>query len=338
MRLPLAVAGLFQDWLTHQFPDRKEKILDRIRACRSGRLNDSRFGVRMSGEGNAAEMITQIFRADVPPGWAEPASLARLGRGVPAAQTRRWAAHLVRVSKPSLALSRLVQVRVKRKSVQPTGTRFRVSAMATVTPTPPIPPLPLPPPDEVYRLTVDQFDRMVRNGSLDEDEPVELVNGVLVTRMPKNPRHRVATRKTVRAFEGVLPAGWFVQKEESLVIPPGNKWEPDVAIVRSDLEFDSARDANASDCCLVVEVADTNLSRARSEKLSAYAAAGIPVYWIVNLAGGNPPGSGVIEVYSDPDQATGRYLSRADLYPNDEVSVVIGGQEVGRIAVADLLP
>ncbi len=63
VRLPLAVAGLFQDWLTHQFPDRKEKILDRIRAVRSGRLNDSRFGVRMSGEGNAAEMIKQIFRA-----------------------------------------------------------------------------------------------------------------------------------------------------------------------------------------------------------------------------------------------------------------------------------
>ena len=36
VRLPLAVAGLFQDWLTHQFPDRKEKILDRIRAVRRG--------------------------------------------------------------------------------------------------------------------------------------------------------------------------------------------------------------------------------------------------------------------------------------------------------------
>ena len=63
VRLPLAVAPLFQDWLTHEFPDRKDKILDRIRAARSGRLNDSRFGVRMSGEGEAAEMIKQVFRA-----------------------------------------------------------------------------------------------------------------------------------------------------------------------------------------------------------------------------------------------------------------------------------
>ena len=46
--------------------------------------------------------------------------------------------------------------------------------MATVTPTQSISSSPLPPPDEVYRLTVEQFDRMVRSGTLDEDEPVEL--------------------------------------------------------------------------------------------------------------------------------------------------------------------
>ena len=62
VRLPLGVAGLFDDWLAQHFPDRKEKVLERIRAMRGGRLNDSRFGVRMSGEGNAAEMISQIFR------------------------------------------------------------------------------------------------------------------------------------------------------------------------------------------------------------------------------------------------------------------------------------
>jgi Uma2 family endonuclease len=163
--------------------------------------------------------------------------------------------------------------------------------VATVTPTQAFSSWPLPSPDEVYRLTTEQFDRMVRDGTLDEDEPVELLNGVLVTRIPKNPSHRVATRKTVRALERVLPAGWIAQKEEALVMPPGNKWESDVAVVRSELEFDSARDATAADCCMVVEIAETNLWRARTEKLPAYAAGGIPVYWIVNLSGGATPGS-----------------------------------------------
>ena len=63
LRLPMAVSGLFQDWLEQHFPDRKEKILGRVRATRGGRLNDSRFGVRMRGEGNAAELISRIFHS-----------------------------------------------------------------------------------------------------------------------------------------------------------------------------------------------------------------------------------------------------------------------------------
>jgi DNA repair photolyase len=61
LRLPMAVSGLFQDWLTQHYPDRKEKILGRIRATRGGRLSESRFGVRMRGEGPASELISQIF-------------------------------------------------------------------------------------------------------------------------------------------------------------------------------------------------------------------------------------------------------------------------------------
>ena len=46
----------------------------------------------------------------------------------------------------------------------------------------------------------------------------------------------------------------------------------------------------------------------------------------------------MVEVYTDADQAAGRYRSRVDVQAGDDVSVVIDGREVGRIAVADLLP
>ena len=62
VRLPGAVAGLFQDWLERHYPDRKGKVLDRIRAARGGRLNDVRFGHRMGGQGNHAELIARLFR------------------------------------------------------------------------------------------------------------------------------------------------------------------------------------------------------------------------------------------------------------------------------------
>jgi len=61
LRLPHAVSVLFERWLEHHFPDRKEKVLNRIRDTRGGRLNDPRFGSRMSGEGPYARQISEMF-------------------------------------------------------------------------------------------------------------------------------------------------------------------------------------------------------------------------------------------------------------------------------------
>jgi DNA repair photolyase len=62
LRLPLAVAPLFEDWLSRHEPGRKEKVLRRIRSLRGGKLNDARFGSRMRGEGVFAEQISKLFR------------------------------------------------------------------------------------------------------------------------------------------------------------------------------------------------------------------------------------------------------------------------------------
>ncbi len=61
LRLPHGVAALFEAWLERQFPDRKAKVLNRIRAVRGGRTNDPRFGSRMRGEGPWAEQIHALF-------------------------------------------------------------------------------------------------------------------------------------------------------------------------------------------------------------------------------------------------------------------------------------
>jgi DNA repair photolyase len=62
MRLPGAVAGLFEAWLAEHFPDRKEKVLNRVRELRGGQLYDPRFGNRMRGEGLFAEQIRATFQ------------------------------------------------------------------------------------------------------------------------------------------------------------------------------------------------------------------------------------------------------------------------------------
>jgi len=62
VRLPLAVAPIFVTWLETHFPERKEKVLGRIRSMRGGKLNSSEFGARMRGEGPIAAEIRQLFR------------------------------------------------------------------------------------------------------------------------------------------------------------------------------------------------------------------------------------------------------------------------------------
>jgi DNA repair photolyase len=62
LRLPLTVAPIFQQWLERNVPEKKDKILGRIRALRGGKLNDARFGSRMSGQGIFAQQISRLFQ------------------------------------------------------------------------------------------------------------------------------------------------------------------------------------------------------------------------------------------------------------------------------------
>jgi DNA repair photolyase len=62
VRLPWAVAPLFEHWLEEHFPDRKKKVLGRIRHLRGNdRLNNSQWHTRMTGEGVFAEQIASLF-------------------------------------------------------------------------------------------------------------------------------------------------------------------------------------------------------------------------------------------------------------------------------------
>ena len=81
---------------------------------------------------------------------------------------------------------------------------------------------------------------------------------------------------------------------------------------------------------LLVEVSDSTLDRDRGAKSAAYAKGRIPVYWIVNLVDRQ------VEVYTHPSPSG--YASRVDFKPGEEIPVVLDGVEIGRIAVASILP
>jgi DNA repair photolyase len=84
LRLPHAVGSIFEDWLDRHLPARKEKVLNRIREMRGGKLYDSRFGVRLKGEGVFAEQIGRLFTVS-----CRRVGLAAEGPGLSIAAFRR---------------------------------------------------------------------------------------------------------------------------------------------------------------------------------------------------------------------------------------------------------
>lgn len=61
LRLPWAVAGIFEAWLEEHFPDRKDKVLNRVRGMRDGKMYDSRWKIRQRGEGIFADQVKTLF-------------------------------------------------------------------------------------------------------------------------------------------------------------------------------------------------------------------------------------------------------------------------------------
>jgi Uma2 family endonuclease len=189
------------------------------------------------------------------------------------------------------------------------------------------------PTEPIWRLTVEQYHAMVRNGILGEDDPVELLNGWLVTKMTKSTFHRAATKLVSVALEKTIPAGWYVDSQNPITLATSEP-EPDAVVVRGSTLQYLDRHPGPDALALVVEVADASLRRDRSLKRVDYADAGIPVYWIVNLAERR------VEVYTEP-YGKGRrasYRQQRDYGVEVELCVVIVGREVGRVPVRDMLP
>jgi Uma2 family endonuclease len=193
--------------------------------------------------------------------------------------------------------------------------------------------VPAIPADPIWRLSIDQYHQMIQTGILTDDDPVELLEGWLVTKMPKNPPHRLSTQLTREALARLVPPQWHVNDQEPITTEDSEP-EPDVTIVRGERRQYLERHPHPQEVALVVEVADTTLSRDRTSKKRLYARAAIPVYWIINLA------EQQVEVYTGPSGSADEpnYQQRHDYTMNDLVPLIIDGQKIGQLLVSDILP
>ena len=149
---------------------------------------------------------------------------------------------------------------------------------------------------------------MVATGVLDEDDRLELVEGVLVEMVPIGAEHDGAVSWLTRHFGSPGSDAWEVRIQSTLLIA-GGYLLPDLLLVAP-----LPRSAQPTSALLVVEVAQTSQVRDR-EKARDYAAAGVPDYWIVDLA------ARIVEVHRRP--VAGGY---------EEVTRFEDGRSIGPLA------
>ncbi|MBI3822819.1 MAG: Uma2 family endonuclease [Planctomycetes bacterium] len=185
----------------------------------------------------------------------------------------------------------------------------------------------------ILRLSVDQYHDMMRAGILDSGDPIELLEGLLVLKMSKNPPHVYANSRLDDLLSDLVPAGWFVNSQDPITTLESEP-EPDASVVRGSRRDFLKGHPKPKDVAMIGEVSDSTLEYDQGIKKRIYARAAIPVYWIVNLEDRS------IEVYSDPTGPADEpdYRKHEVYGENDQAPLVLDGQEVGRIAVKDVLP
>ena len=174
------------------------------------------------------------------------------------------------------------------------------------------------------RYTSEEFLRLVELGAVGDRE--YLWNGEIVEAVSKKRFHRNVEAGLQRLLWAAFPADrWSVLPEAPLVLPNGRVTQPDLMVLAGGFDAFAGKDIEPADVALLIEVADATYADDAGEVLTAYAGAGVPLYWIVNVAGRQ------VEVYSDPDPALGSYRTIAIHRVGDTLDAL--GR---RIAVADI--
>jgi len=141
----------------------------------------------------------------------------------------------------------------------------------------------------------------------------ELINGDILEKMPKNPPHVIALMLLAVWLEGLF-GRYFVRSQDPIVIPVPDEFstepEPDIAVTRAPMTAYLTANPGPGDLLLIGEVSDSTLSYDLRTKADLYGTAGIPEYWVLDVAGRrltvhrlpSPEGYREVRLYTENEQ------------------------------------
>ncbi len=138
-------------------------------------------------------------------------------------------------------------------------------------------------PLKLRQITVEEYDLMIESGVFDENDHIELLNGVIIEKMPKGTKHSAATDRIVRVFYRHFGDDVFIRNQNPIWLDEFSEPEPDIVLaVPKEDEYENSH-PTTDEIYLILEVSDSTLGYDRNTKGTAYANAGIRQYLLLNV-------------------------------------------------------
>ncbi len=137
-----------------------------------------------------------------------------------------------------------------------------------------------------------EYDVLVEQGLLTEQDRIELLDGELVAMSPQNAPHAGIVEALTERLVPALAGSARVRVQLPFAAGEHSEPEPDIAIVPAD----EPRDHHPERALQVIEVADATVRLDLVRKARIYAAAGVPTYWVIDL------GDQVVHVHTGPSE------------------------------------
>lgn len=177
--------------------------------------------------------------------------------------------------------------------------------------------------EDLYRLTTDDYHRIIEAEIFDEGAPIELLDGLLAFKGVSSPPHdNTIAWLTEELVLAIDRERYQLRPQCSITFEPHSEPEPDLAVVPRD----SPRPYHPATAALVVEVSKSSLRRDLGPKAALYAGAGVPDYWVIDVEG--------LRAITHRDPSGDAYAQVAEVRAGDELTAAALGI---RIAFDDLL-
>ena len=164
-------------------------------------------------------------------------------------------------------------------------------------------------------VTVAQYHRLIRDSYYTKDDHVELIQGMVIEKIPRDPIHDNIIYKLYLRIIKRLPDGMIARNQSAITLEDSEP-EPDIVVAIGDEDTFAEAHPGPADILLIIEVANSSMAFDSSLKFETYAASGIKSYAILNFA------EKQLHLYTQP--AEGAYQSTQTFSRTDVVTIPLG--------------